>query len=83
MATSAWVVAPPEEGAQELAAALGLHVLTAVLLRRRGIGSAEEATRFLRPRLEDLTDPDALGGMDEAVGRVAADGQRFRYNFVR
>ena len=49
MAISAWVVAPPEEGAQELAAALGLHVLTAVLLRRRGIGSAEEATRFLRP----------------------------------
>ena len=50
MAASAWVVAPPEDGAQELAAALGLHVLTATLLRRRGVRTAEEAVRFLRPQ---------------------------------
>ena len=79
MVASAWVVAPPEDGAQELAAALGLHVLTATLLRRRGVRTAEEAVRFLRPRLEDLVDPSALDGMDQAIGRVAlalAAGQR-------
>ncbi len=79
MAASAWVVAPPEEGAQELAAVLGLHVLTATLLRRRGVRTADDAARFLRPRLEDLTDPCALDGMDRAIGRVAlalAAGQR-------
>ena len=71
MATSAWIVAPPEDGAQELAAGLGVHVLTAALLRHRGIRTADEAARFLYPRLQDLTDPSALDGMDQAIERVA------------
>jgi single-stranded-DNA-specific exonuclease len=71
MGTPAWVIAPPDDGAAALAAALGLRLLTAALLRRRGVTTAEEARRFLDPRLEDLTDPATLPGMSAAVERAA------------
>ena len=71
MGTRAWLIAPPDAGAAELAAALGVHPLTARLLRRRGIATAAEARRFLDPRLEDLAEPESLRGMAAAVDRVA------------
>jgi len=71
MATTQWIVAPPDAGAAALADTLGLHPLTAALLRRRGLVEPEEARRYLDPRLEDLSDPRARTGMDEAVETVA------------
>ena len=66
-----WIVSPPDGGAADLAAALGVRPLIAALLRRRGISTVAEARRFLDPRLEDLADPRSLPGMDRAVERVA------------
>ncbi|TMI80402.1 MAG: single-stranded-DNA-specific exonuclease RecJ [Bacillati bacterium ANGP1] len=66
-----WIVSPPDGGAADLAAALGVRPLTAALLRRRGISTVAEARRFLDPRLEDLADPRSLPGMDRAVECVA------------
>ena len=40
------------------------------LLALRGIGGAEEARRFLDPRLEDLHPPRAMSGMGAAVERL-------------
>jgi len=48
-----------------------MHPLTAALLRRRGVASAEAAHRFLHPTLDDLSDPGGLSGMDDAVACVA------------
>jgi single-stranded-DNA-specific exonuclease len=79
MAMPPWVIAPRDDGAADLAAALGLHPLTAALLRRRGIATAAEAHRFLDPRLDDLAAPEALRGMPDGVDRVAraiAAGER-------
>jgi single-stranded-DNA-specific exonuclease len=79
MGTPAWVVAAPDDGAADLAAAVGLHPLTAALLRRRGIVTPAEADRFLNPRLEDLAAPESLPGMPDGVDRVAraiAAGER-------
>src|SRR5437588_1382661 len=41
-------------------------------LGARGLRQAEEAARFLQPRLEDLPDPFALKGIEAAVARVAS-----------
>src|SRR5437879_5647100 len=71
MTISSWIVAPPDGGAADLAAALGVRPLTAALLRRRGIATVREARRFLDPRLDDLSDPRSLPGMAEAVDRAA------------
>lgn len=71
MDTRAWVVAPPDGDAERLATALGLHPITAALLRRRGVRTPAEAERFLNPRLADLSDPETLSGMRAAVERVA------------
>ena len=79
MGTPAWIVAAPDDGAADLAAAVGLHPLTAALLRRRGIVTPAEAHRFLHPRLEDLAAPESLPGMPDGVDRVAraiASGER-------
>lgn len=69
--TRAWLVAPPDGEAAGLADALGVHPLTAELLRRRGVRTLEDAERFLHPRLADLSDPATLCGMRAAVERVA------------
>ncbi len=50
---------------------LGISPLTAQVLRNRGIGSAEEARRFLFPTLFDLPDPSSMKDMAKAVGRIA------------
>ena len=68
----AWIVAPADAGAAEFARALGVHPLVAGVLRRRGITSVEAARAFLSPSLDDLSDPSAVPGMDDAVGLVAA-----------
>ncbi len=74
-----WVIAPPDGEAAILASALAVPPLVAALLRRRGITTVEAARGFLEPRLEDLSDPDTITGMQPAVdvvGRALRSGRR-------
>jgi single-stranded-DNA-specific exonuclease len=66
---------PPPEATAALAAGTNLPVPLAALLLQRGHATPDAARRFLRPSLDDLTDPLALAGMREAV-RVIADAVR-------
>ena len=66
-----WELLPEAEEAGALARALGVHPLVAQVLWRRGLRSAEEADRFLRPSLADLPDPALLAGIGPAVARLA------------
>lgn len=54
-----------------LADALKLPPMVCELLVSRGYADAEDAKRFLRPRLEQLHPPGAMRGMDVAVERLA------------
>ncbi len=54
-----------------LADALKLPPMVCELLVARGYADAEDAKRFLRPRLEQLHPPGAMLGMDVAVDRLA------------
>lgn len=65
-----WELQPEADEARSLAAALGCHPLVAQVLWRRGVRSAEEADRFLRPTLADLPDPALLKGIGPAVARI-------------
>ncbi len=68
------VVAPAPEASAvaALAASLAVPPALAALLVQRGFGDVARARRFLRPALDDLGDPRSLGGMDAAVGVIAA-----------
>ena len=67
--------------AASLAKALGLHPLLARVLHARGVRSLDEARRFLSPRLQDLTRPDAMADRDLAASRLA-DAVRRRERVV-
>ena len=54
----------------ELAKELNLHPVLVELLVNKGMKTADEATRFLYPRLEDLHDPFLLPDMDKAIRRI-------------
>jgi len=54
----------------ELAKELDLHPVLVDLLVNKGIENAEEADKFLHPRLEDLHDPFLLPDMDKAIRRI-------------
>ncbi len=55
---------------QHLSAALSLPAVLCQLLVQRGYGDVDAAKRFLRPRLEQLSDPFTLLGMTAAVDRL-------------
>ena len=77
MVQRVWEVASPESGAEvELARALSCSPLLARLLQRRGIDDAEEAQRFLSPKLSDLHDPFLLPSMEKAAARVVTAVER-------
>jgi len=61
---------------KELVGCDGVSPLLARLLANRGVGSAEEARRFLSPSLGDLADPFLLKGMDLAVERLCLARRR-------
>ena len=69
-----WVIEPfPDPGrAARLAAELGLPVPLARLLLQRGLTEAEAARAFLRPALENLSDPARLPGIAVAVEVITA-----------
>lgn len=64
----------PTDGtvARALAQRLNLPLPIAVVLAARGIRTPEAAQRFLQPKLSDLSDPEALGGIRDAVKRISA-----------
>jgi len=68
-----WVLAPePEAGAaRALARELSIPAPLAALLIQRGLTGAEAARSFLRPSLDQLSDPMSLAGVDVAVTAIA------------
>lgn len=71
-----WRLAGLDGAADELARHTGLALPLARALWRRGVRTAAEADRFLKPRLSDLADPFELPAMDKAADRIwrAVDG---------
>lgn len=66
-----WSLNAPDPGiAAALARDAALPPILARLLVARGIHSAEQADRFLHPRIEHLLDPFSMLGMDRAVARI-------------
>jgi single-stranded-DNA-specific exonuclease len=59
-----------ESATRELAAALQLPEALASALAVRGVGSAEEAERFLNPTFDQLHSPFKMTGMSAAVERL-------------
>jgi single-stranded-DNA-specific exonuclease len=54
----------------QLASELNILDIVSRILINRGIDNPEDAEKFLRPQLTDLTDPFLLSGMKEATERV-------------
>jgi len=68
-----WNTRPHDEAqASALADALGLSPVTARLLAIRGLGDPDEASRFLKPSLDQLFDPFRLAGLEQATVRLLA-----------
>jgi single-stranded-DNA-specific exonuclease len=66
-----WILADPHaETAAALAREAGMPLLVAELLAARGVGSGEDAARFLHPTIDHLLDPYSMLGMDRAVERI-------------
>lgn len=68
-----WVLLPAQEGkAQEIAADLGINIITArILAQRLPDASIDEVRAFLRPSLMAMTSPRRMRGMDIAAPRIA------------
>ena len=62
---------PPKKGVvNSLCKKTGLSEMVAKILVQRGVETIEQAETFLRPRLEDLHDPDTMLNMEKAVTRL-------------
>lgn len=78
---SRWAVAPPAapDAVRALVNHLDIPETLAALLVQRGFSAVAEAKRYLRPQLDELSDPFALKDMDRAVsavGRAVTSGHR-------
>ncbi|MHC1765001.1 MAG: single-stranded-DNA-specific exonuclease RecJ [Verrucomicrobiia bacterium] len=66
-----WILAPPQpERAARLAAALNVSPFLAQCLLNRGLTDPLHISRFLEPRLKQLSDPFLLPDMERAVDRL-------------
>ncbi len=67
-----WVVKSQGEAktVAELSTGLGISPVLANLLVQRGIDTLDKASRFFKPRLEELHDPFLMKDMDRAVERI-------------
>lgn len=63
--------APDRAAVAALCETLRLPEIVCRLLAARGYGELDAARTYLRPRLEQLHDPNAMLGMREAVARIA------------
>jgi single-stranded-DNA-specific exonuclease len=61
---------PDQETVRALSRQMDCSPLVARLMVIRGIGTRDQATRFLNPSLGALTPPSEMAGMDEAVRRI-------------
>ena len=67
-----WETRAIDEGeVSRLAGEVDVAPVIARLLWLRGVGEAEQARRFLRPRLTELPDPSTMADMDRAAARLA------------
>ena len=72
-----WTIAEQDRPKMKvLAEALDLPPLMAHLLLLRGIETPEQARLFLRPSLDQLSDPMALSGVEQAAARLAQARKR-------
>jgi len=68
-----WLVPTPDPALQDtLTRHLGITRPTAQVLINRGLTDVDAARAFLWPQLNNLSDPDVLPGMAEAVDRLCA-----------
>ena len=69
-----WVVAPRPDRSAVVGLVERLHLpdALAALLVQRGQGNADEARKYLRPAIDDLSDPHALAGMAGAVDAIVS-----------
>jgi single-stranded-DNA-specific exonuclease len=66
-----WKISQPDDAlVRQLQQHLKCHPITATVLANRGINSAEQADRFMQPRLEQLPSPMELKGMQAATQRI-------------
>jgi single-stranded-DNA-specific exonuclease len=66
-----WVFPPADDPVRdEIAQTLDLPPVTATVLLARGVKTVQEARAFLKPALDDLTDPGRLPDMDRAVETI-------------
>jgi len=74
-----WQVAPPFDGAADLARQLNTAPMVAQLLHNRGVTDVEAARKFLDPKLTHLHDPGLLEQIDVAAERIlraVRDGEK-------
>lgn len=69
-----WIFPPARDPKQilQLSAELGVPVVVAEMLLRKGIYAPGEVDAFLNPRLKSLSDPMLLDEMQDAVERIDA-----------
>ena len=72
-ARTRWVLAPDADhpAIAALSSELRLPAEVTRLLAVRGLLTPDDAKRYLRPRLEQLHDPQSMTGLDRAVDRLA------------
>ncbi len=70
--TQQWVLAldPPDQLVSEIAAEFDLPRPIVKILINRRIDDINKIQKFIRPRMEDLSDPFILKGMDGAIDRL-------------
>lgn len=73
-----WLAPPvvPDEVVYRIAAAAGIPLALARLLAARGVTEPGRVTRFLDPKLADLSPHDGLPGLEEAAARTASAVRR-------
>jgi single-stranded-DNA-specific exonuclease len=75
--TTAWSLAADEPGrAAALARETGMSPTLGALLLRRGVRTADDARRFLRPDASQLHDPSLLAGAEAAAELLVSTGRR-------
>ena len=61
---------PNKKAVKDLCAETGLTYMVAQILVQRGVATLAEAENFMRPKLEDLHDPETMLNMEKAVKRL-------------
>ena len=61
---------PKKKAVKDLCEETGLTYMVAQILVQRGVSTLVEAENFMRPKLEDLHDPETMLNMEKAVKRI-------------